>query len=80
MLNWEEISNSSCTDVFRAPVFGGWLVMSVDNTQTQFPEQWGPSLVSFRNDTGYEWKSSVTFIPDAKHEWDLEKEYGTQPS
>jgi hypothetical protein len=68
-IEWEPIDSNHSNYITRAKVFGGWLVMSTDEVQTQIPEQWGQGLVSFRNEEGYQWRTSICFVPDPKHEW-----------
>lgn len=46
----------------RAKVFGGWIVK---NTCDVFS-----SLLTHQsNSNGYEWRESICFVPDPKHEW-----------
>ena len=59
-LIWEDVDEN----IFRAKVFGGWLVTYVDNVHISFNKDMGLQ-------EGYEWRTSLVFIPDIKHEWDL---------
>lgn len=64
-LEWESIEHNHGNYLVRAKVFGGWLVMSTDDVQTQVYGGYNtPS-----NEQGYEWRTSITFVPDVKHEW-----------
>jgi hypothetical protein len=75
-MKWEPIPQENAVSVWRSPVFGGWLVMVTDEVQTQQPEAWSSQIPSFRNEQSHEWRSSITFMPDPQHQWDLTKEYG----
>jgi len=68
MLNWEKIENDNNEHLYRAKVFGGWLVMATSEVMTQVPDIYG-QIASWRNEQGYQWRSSICFIPDVKHEW-----------
>jgi hypothetical protein len=58
---WERVDKDTC----RAKVFGGWLVKCYE-TSHQYDH---------RQETFIEWgcTSSVTFIPDVNHEWEIDK-------
>lgn len=64
-LVWEMIDENPT--VYRARIFNGWLVrLSLDvmtpiNTGYDKPEML----------TGYEWRESLTFVPDPNYEWKL---------
>lgn len=62
-LVWESIEDplSSC-GTYRAKVFGGWLIRCVEHVLTPHPN-------SSNGQEGYEWTSSMVFIPDALHVW-----------
>lgn len=56
-LDFEDIG-SNYGDVSRAKVPGGWLVlMSYDVHHTD-------------GGTGWDWRPTLTFIPDPNHEWE----------
>lgn len=67
-LEFEKIEHNHGNHISRAKVFGGWLVMSADDVMTQWPDGYG-DLVSFRNEQGDEFRTSICFVPDPKHEW-----------
>ena len=70
-LKWEKVESHHSNYINRAAVFGGWLVMSTDDVR----EYQGPdSYMSGKE--GYQWRTSICFIPDPNHEWDLNKYYG----
>lgn len=50
----------------RTKVFGGWLVSAISDVNTVLPDG-----IGIRNDQGYEWRTSITFVPDPNHEWTL---------
>lgn len=60
-INWEEITTEHGDYLYRAKIFGGWLVKITCDVVTQNEY--------ILNQTGFEWRSSITFIPDANHEW-----------
>ncbi len=70
---WEKVEHNHGNALHRAPVFGGWLVMSTDSVLTVLPTEYSGRI---RNDDGHEWRTSICFIPDPNHEWDLTKDYG----
>lgn len=64
-LKWEGIEHDHGNQLSRAKVPGGWLVMSTDDVVTQVYE--GYDIPS--NEYGYEWRTSITFVPDENHNW-----------
>jgi len=54
----------------RAQVFGGWIVKS----QTPAHLATGGGTADERVEGGWDWREAMVFVPDAKHEWVLEKE------
>lgn len=46
----------------RTKVFGGWIVKSISDVHVKMHEDMPPT-------DGYEWRESMVFVPDAKHEW-----------
>lgn len=61
-MNWEQIDNFHQ----RAKVFGGWLVKSYLDVYDWNDER--------GYERGYNWRESMAFVPDPKHEWKLEDE------
>jgi hypothetical protein len=59
MLNWEEIKHDCSFHLYRAKIFGGWLVVTPINGLK--------SLIGGKPDM----QSSVTFVPDPNHQWEL---------
>ena len=57
-LEWETLEN--CIE--RAAVPGGWLVKATEEVHMSFHEDQPPT-------EGYEWTSSIAFVPDPSHEW-----------
>lgn len=59
MIEWEEIKQNHALFLYRAKIFGGWLVRTTDDV-----------ISNTENMTqGYEWRSSITFVPDLNHDW-----------
>ena len=50
-------------DVYRAKVPGGWLVATSNDAVVTIHD-----IVQ----EGYQWRTSITFMPDPKHEWEVE--------
>lgn len=71
MLNWDEINHDNGFILRRAKVFGGWLVNSLLDGCT--PTRYSNGYIE--NERSHEWRSSLTFVPDPNHEWDLNKTY-----
>lgn len=67
MLYWEEIKQNQGAYLCRAKVFGGWLVKETQEVHLDI----GDNHTSVLSNTGYEWTSSITFVPDANHEWKI---------
>lgn len=74
-MKWESVHQDHAQNIYRAAIIGGWLVMSVDDVRS--PIYTGYPQPEYKD--GYEWRSSITFVPDINHEWDLNKEYGNKP-
>ena len=56
-IEWQQIESNNGHYMYRAKVIGGWLVLVCNDVLTS----------DFRS--GYEWRESVTFVPDPNHEW-----------
>lgn len=52
---------------FRAKVPGGWLIMSEQDVMHNEPNY---GRDGFRS--GFDWRTSVTFVPDPTHEWKVD--------
>jgi len=52
--DWEEIG--PC--LHRLPVCGGWLVKYTEEVFQEARANWG-----------WDWRTSITFVPDANHGW-----------
>jgi hypothetical protein len=64
MLEWEAIDDN----IVRARIFGGWLVRIVNDVYTlRGNDQWDSAS------TGYEFRESITFVPDIQGYWILEE-------
>ena len=63
---WEEMPNYNYGTIYRrTKVFGGWLVEScADVYHTGDP-------TCSRIGIGFDYRVSVTFVPDSLHEWEL---------
>ena len=59
-LDWEDIGGQEPCK--RAKVFGGWLVKTFDDRHVLMHEDAAPQI-------GYEWQTSICFVPDTNHSW-----------
>jgi hypothetical protein len=57
-MNWEEIDEYH----WRAKVRGGWVLKCVEDVMQN---------VDGMLKAGWDWRSSICFIPDPKHEWEI---------
>lgn len=64
-LKWEDISHDNGFILRRARVFNGWLVSAISDVQTNVSLSEG----YIQRSEGYEWRTSITFVPDPNHEW-----------
>ncbi len=60
-LIWEQIDDQFSTS-YRAKVVNGWLFKIVENVHVSLHEDMTPQ-------EGYEWRTSICFIPDINHNW-----------
>lgn len=67
MLIWNVIEQNTGGTLYRAKVPNGWLVKEVNNVYINMQDGSNP----LTND-GYEWTSSITFVPDPDDEWFIE--------
>lgn len=67
MLKWEEIKHDNVFILRRAKIFGGWLVSAISDVMT--PVNTGYNIPELKD--GYEWRTSIAFVPDPNHEWKL---------
>lgn len=63
-IKWEDIKNNSGGYLYRAKVIGGWLVKLTEDVITYKDDGYSTN--------NYEYRSSITFVPDSKHEWNNE--------
>lgn len=68
MLNWEEIPQSTAGSLQRCEVPMGWLVKEVHEVYLTLNQLDIPTL----DCGGFTWTSSITFVPDPHHEWEIE--------
>lgn len=64
MLVFEEVKSNLGDTLWRAPIPGGWLVKVTSEVIHQNPQQGMQS--------GWDWRSSITFVPDKAHSWKVE--------
>lgn len=69
MLNWEDIQHDNVFVLRRTKIFGGWLVSAISDVMT--PQNTMEGFIN--NSFGYQWRTSITFVPDPNHEWKLEQ-------
>jgi len=67
-IGWEQIEDDTASYISRAKVLGGWLIKCVNDVTTYSPEGYGDGYTFRREDHG-QIVSSITFMPDSKHEW-----------
>lgn len=60
---WQEIKQNHGGYLYRAKVPNGWLVKAVEDVVLVTQE-------SGKQD-GYSWTSSITFVPDPEHSWEV---------
>lgn len=61
-MEWEEIENN----LHRSKVYGGWLVKT---TEPVYHNTEHLGVVD-----GWDWRTSICFVPDANHAWELPQE------
>jgi hypothetical protein len=59
-MKWEDVEYC----MVRARVPGGWLVKHTDDVNVSLHEGVSPQ-------TGYEWRTSLCFVPDPNNEWKI---------
>lgn len=70
MLKWEPIiSDNQSVFISRAKILSGWLVTATTDVRSAVNTGYNQPDYT----TGYEWRASITFVPDPKHEWSLEQ-------
>jgi hypothetical protein len=67
MLNWEEIEHNHSFNLIRVRIPGGWLVSATEDVRS--PMDTGYNKPEYYK--GYEWRTSITFVPDPNHEWKI---------
>lgn len=74
MLNWEQLPQNHAGTLFRVKVIGGWLVKEVQDFPTQVPEERNSFnvFVTWKNEEGLNWTSSICFVPDPEHKWQID--------
>lgn len=66
-LAWENVDDPMQTaGTYRAKVFGGWLIKTIDHVQVSLHEDMRPQ-------EGYEWRTALCFVPDEHHLWGVLK-------
>lgn len=63
-IEWEKMDSPHGHTMFRASIPGGWLVIVSNEVSTMIPQS-----DSFINEQGFEWRESITFVPDPMHVW-----------
>jgi hypothetical protein len=65
-IEWEEIPQDLSCYLRRAKVPGGWLVIATEDVvhNTEYLGMIG----------GWDWRTSICFVPDSGHEWKLTKD------
>lgn len=65
-ITWEKVEQDQAGYLYRTKVPGGWLVKDVQDVLTT-DEQAG-----LRMHQDYEWRSSLCFVPDPNHSWEIQ--------
>lgn len=60
-LEWVNMEQDTAGHIQRAMIPGGWLVRQIDDVCSDYT---GRGIES-----GYEWRTSMTFVPDPDHVW-----------
>lgn len=60
-LEWEDLEQDTAGHIQRAAIPGGWLVRQVDDVCSDYTGK--------GTESGYEWRTSMTFVPDPDHVW-----------
>lgn len=61
---WENIETDSIDSTMRLLIYGGWLVKTKCTFRIQDKDGWH-----------YDYRHSLTFVPDLNHDWDINKKY-----
>lgn len=64
MLIWTQIPQDTAGTLYRVKVPGGWLIKEVQDVHLNLKDN-----MNVLSNNGYEWTTSITFVPDLKHEW-----------
>lgn len=62
-LIWQDIKHDNGYWLRRTPVFGGWLVAALSD------------LPDINGQSGTYWNTSITFVSDMHHKWNLAEDY-----
>lgn len=65
MLIWEEIKQDTAGTLYRSKVPNGWLVKEVQDVHVVIEHS------NTLGNHGYEWTSSLTFVPDINNSWEI---------
>ena len=69
MLTWEEIKqDDQAIYMKRMKIVGGWIVQATMDALT--PQYHGYNIPV--QESGYQWRTSITFVPDPNHEWKID--------
>lgn len=66
---WERIRHNRGNYIDRTPIFGGWLVMTTDDVMAFAGELDDRTFI-----TGYQYRTSISFVPDPQHLWNLNED------
>lgn len=64
---WEDIPSNRSGYYSRSKILGGWLVQVTEDVSHD--RQVGRGMES-----GYDWRTSICFVPDPDHEWKITQE------
>jgi hypothetical protein len=70
-LEWEDLKQDTAGHIQRAAIPGGWLVRQVDDVCSDYTGN--------GTESGYEWRTSMAFVPDPDHVWGCPERQPVKP-
>lgn len=70
-LEWEDLEQDTAGHIQRAAIPGGWLVRQVDDVCSDYTGK--------GTESGYEWRTSMAFVPDPDHVWGCPERQPVKP-
>src|SRR5215213_5758267 len=70
---WEEVPQNHAGYLYRLKVPGGWIVKETHDVSRQRPMSYntdnGSRYTEWENVEGFEWRSTMCFVPDPEYKW-----------